>query len=85
MYNLFSPNLFLKISKFLIPLSGSLFLILTPVGLYFALYNSPADYQQGEMVRIMYIHVPSAWMSLGIYSFIAICSFSCLVWKTRMS
>lgn len=85
MYKLFSPNLFLKISKFLTPVSGCLFLILTPIGLYFSLYNSPEDYQQGEMVRIMYIHVPSAWMSLGIYSFMAICSFSCLVWKTRMS
>jgi heme exporter protein C len=74
MYKLFSPNLFLKISKFLIPFSG-----------YFSLYNSPEDYQQGSMVRIMYVHVPSAWMSLGIYSFMAICSFSCLVWKTKMS
>ena len=85
MYKLFSPNLFLKISKFLIPFSGILFLILTPIGLYFSLYNSPEDYQQGSMVRIMYVHVPSAWMSLGIYSFMAICSFSCLVWKTKMS
>jgi len=37
------------------------------------------------MVRVMYVHVPAAWMSLGIYSFMAICSFSALVWKTRMS
>ena len=33
----------------------------------------------------MYVHVPAAWMSLGIYTFIAICSFSCLVWRTRIS
>ena len=85
MYKLFSPNLFLKISRILLPLSGILFLILTPVGLYYSLYASPLDYQQGEMVRIMYIHVPSAWMSLGIYSFIALCSFSSLVWRTKMS
>jgi heme exporter protein C len=85
MHKLFSPNLFLKISKFLIPFSGILFLILTPIGLYFSLYNSPEDYQQGSMVRIMYVHVPSAWMSLGIYSFMTVCSFSCLVWKTKMS
>lgn len=85
MYQLFSPNLFLKISKYLIPISGCLFLTSIPVGLYFSLYASPEDYQQKEMVRIMYVHVPAAWMSLGIYTFIAICSFSCLVWRTRIS
>jgi len=85
MYRLFSPTLFLKISKYLIPLSGYLFLFLLPVGLYFSLYASPEDYQQKEMVRIMYVHVPAAWMSLGIYTFIAICSLSCLVWRTRIS
>lgn len=85
MYRLFSPTLFLKISKYLIPLSGCLFLFLLPVGLYFSLYASPEDYQQKEMVRIMYVHVPAAWMSLGIYTFTAICSFSCLVWKVRIS
>jgi heme exporter protein C len=36
-------------------------------------------------VRVMYIHVPAAWMSLGIYSFMAVCSFSNLVWRTKMS
>ena len=85
MYQLFTPNLFLKISKHLIPVSGCLFLVAIPVGLYFSLYASPEDYQQKEMVRIMYVHVPAAWMSLGIYTFIAICSFSCLVWKARIS
>jgi heme exporter protein C len=54
-------------------------------GLYQSLIASPVDYQQGEMVRVMYVHVPAAWMSLGIYIFIAICSFCNLVWKTRMS
>jgi heme exporter protein C len=44
-------------------------------GLYQALYLSPADYQQGEYVRIMYIHVPSAWMALAIYSFMSLVSF----------
>ncbi len=85
MYKLFSPNVFFKISKILIPLSAIICLIILPIGLYFAIYASPPDYQQGEMVRIMYVHVPSAWMSLGVYSFMAICSFSCLVWKTRIS
>lgn len=47
----------------------------------FTIYNSPPDYQQGQFVKIMYLHVPSAWMALGIYSFIGIFSFSYLIWK----
>jgi heme exporter protein C len=44
-------------------------------------YYSPPDYQQGYFVKIMYVHVPSAWMSLGIYSLIGIFSFCFLIWK----
>ena len=54
------------------------------IGLAFALFMSPEDYQQGETVRIMYIHVPSAWMSMFIYSFIATFSFGYLVWKNPL-
>lgn len=50
-------------------------------GLYFALLFSPDDYKQGEIVRIMYIHVPTAWMSLAIYMLIALLSFVFLVWN----
>ncbi len=50
-------------------------------GLYFALIASPADYQQGETVRIMYVHVPSAWMALFVYSSMAIASAVGLIWK----
>jgi len=50
-------------------------------GLYFALFGSPADYQQGETVRIMYIHVPAAWMALFVYSSMAIASAVGLIWK----
>ena len=55
------------------------FLIL--IGLYFGLLNSPPDYQQGNTVRIMYVHVPSAWMALFIYTFMAISSAVGLIWK----
>ena len=47
------------------------------VGLYFALINSPPDYIQGDSMRIMYVHVPSAWLSLFSYTILAI---SCIVW-----
>jgi len=82
---LFSPNFFHKFSKIAIPILLFAFPVTLLVGLYYALIVSPPDYQQGEMVRVMYVHVPSAWMSLGIYSFMAACSLSCLVWKTRLS
>jgi len=85
MLKLLSPNFFIKAEKILLPM----LLISMPttlgIGLYYALFASPPDYQQGEMVRVMYVHVPAAWMSLAVYSFMAACSFSALVWRTRMS
>jgi heme exporter protein C len=54
------------------------------IGIYYGLIASPEDYQQKEMVRVMYIHVPSAWMALGIYIFIGISSLISIVWKTPM-
>lgn len=85
MLKFLTPQFFAKIERALFPILAISFPSILCIGLYFALFSSPADYQQGEMVRIMYVHVPSAWMSLGIYSFMAICSFSSLVWKTRIS
>jgi heme exporter protein C len=50
-------------------------------GLYFALFASPVDYQQGHTVRIMYIHVPAAWMALFCYTAMAVASAVSLIWK----
>lgn len=47
----------------------------------FLIFNSPPDYQQQHFVKIMYIHVPSAWMALGIYSLIGVFSFCYLIWQ----
>ena len=85
MMNYFTPRFLFKIDSVLQPLALFLLAAILPLALYFALINSPVDYQQGEMVRIMYVHVPSAWMSLGIYTFIAFCSISSLVWRNRLS
>lgn len=57
---------------------------LTVAGLYQGLYVSPPDYQQGETVRIMYIHVPSAWMSLMIYTIMAFAGAFYLIWRNPM-
>lgn len=84
MLKLLTPNFFTKTEKILLPILIVSLPITMGIGLYYAIYSSPPDYQQGEMVRVMYVHVPAAWMSLGIYSFMAVCSFSALVWKTRL-
>ena len=71
-----NPGRFRRVSQKIYPWSlGSTVLFLL-LGLWFALFNSPPDYQQGETVRIMYIHVPAAWMSLFIYSTMVLLSLS---------
>ena len=60
-----------------------LFIIVLTVGLIEALILSPADYKQSDSVRIMYVHVPAAWTSVGIFSFIAILSLGNIVFKNK--
>lgn len=55
--------------------------LLFTVGLYFSLFASPEDYQQGQTVRIMYVHVPAAWLSMQTYLFMAIAGLGTLVWR----
>ena len=56
-------------------------LALLVIGLYGALVSSPPDYQQGETVRIMYVHVPAAWMALFVYSVMALASAVALIFR----
>jgi heme exporter protein C len=79
-----TPNFFNKYGDIFRIISGVIALVLMIMGLYIGLVISPADYQQGEMVRVMYVHVPSAWMALGIYSFMAFCSFIYIVWRNQI-
>lgn len=51
------------------------------VGLFFAFFNSPADYQMGDTVRLMYVHVPNAWLSQMVYGIMAVAAFGTLVWR----
>ncbi len=81
MHRYANPTRFLRIVTAVMPWSAGAAAVLLPLGLYFALFNSPPDYQQGETVRIMYVHVPSAWMALMIYSVMAGASFVALVWR----
>ena len=60
-----------------------LFIIVLTIGLVEALVLSPSDYKQSDSVRIMYVHVPSAWTSVGIFSFIGILSLGNLIFKNK--
>ena len=61
-----------------------LFLIVLMLGLFEALILSPEDYLQGDSVRIMYVHVPSAWISLGIFSLMATLSIMVILFKNKV-
>jgi heme exporter protein C len=74
-----NPARFMRVSGVVLPWLGGLTAAALAVGLFWALLLAPPDYQQGESVRIMFIHVPSAWMALSVYLFIAIASGVALV------
>jgi heme exporter protein C len=74
-----NPARFMRLSRAMLPWLAGLTAALLAIGLGWALLLAPPDYQQGESVRIMFIHVPSAWMALSIYLFIAIASGVALV------
>jgi heme exporter protein C len=76
-----NPARFMRWSATVLPWCGWLTLAALALGLYLALVAAPPDYQQGESVRIMYVHVPAAWMALSVYLFIAVASAVALVWR----
>ncbi|MDC0511278.1 heme ABC transporter permease CcmC [Pelagibacteraceae bacterium] len=83
MFSLLSPsNIYHWIEK-LISFINSIFFVLLLVALSFALIFSPPDYLQGDSVRIMYVHVPSAWIGLASFTCIALLSFANFIFKTK--
>jgi heme exporter protein C len=76
-----NPARFARLSRAVLPWTSLATVALFAAGIYYALFASPADYQMGDSVRIMYVHVPAAWMALGVYVFIAIASAVALVWR----
>jgi len=83
MFNFFKPSeIFVTTSK-LTKYVLFVFIIVLSIGLIEALFLSPEDYVQSHSVRIMYVHVPSAWVSLGIFSFIAIISAISFIYKNK--
>ncbi|WP_319412358.1 heme ABC transporter permease [uncultured Cohaesibacter sp.] len=79
--DLANPTRFLALlDKIMLPLA-ILTIIILGIGLYMALVVSPDDYQQGATVKIMYIHVPAAWLAMFAYTMMTIAAFGTLVWK----
>jgi heme exporter protein C len=81
MIGLANPTRFLSLVDRVVPWLSALTLILLGTGLYLALFVAPPDYQQGETVRIMFIHVPSAWLAMFGYTVIAIAALGTLIWR----
>jgi heme exporter protein C len=83
MYNLINPTRIFHWIEKLINFINSIFFILLIVALTFALVLSPPDYLQGDSVRIMYVHVPAAWIGLSSYTFIALLSVLNFTFKIK--
>jgi len=80
-----SPPRFYRLARTLTPWLATLSLVAIAVGAYLGLVVAPADYQQGESYRIMFVHVPSAWMSLFVYMVMAGAGLVALVWRMKLA
>ena len=83
MFNLMNPSRIFSWIEKLINFINSIFFILLIIALTFALVLSPPDYLQGDSVRIMYVHVPSAWIGLASFTSIALLSILNFIFKIK--
>lgn len=82
---LLSPKVFYQTSSWLLPLISIAFVLCFSYGLIAGLFFAPADYQQGDGFRIIYVHVPSAFAAMAIYSVMASCALITLVWRVKIA
>jgi len=80
-----SPPFIYRVAGFLGPWFGAVSLVCLAVGLYLGLWVAPPDYEQGDSYRIIYIHVPSAWMSMFVYVVMATSSAVFLIWRLKIA
>ncbi|EIM02628.1 heme ABC transporter permease [Rhodanobacter sp. 115] len=85
LHKLSSPPTFYAFAGKVRPWAIALALILGVIALYGGLVLAPPDYQQGNDYRIIFIHVPSAWMSLFIYAVMGVSAFIALVWRIKLA
>lgn len=76
-----NPSRFVALTRAVLPFCALAAVLAIGAGLYGGLVMAPADYLQGDAARIMYVHVPAAWMALFGYSWLALCSACYLIWK----
>ena len=81
MHRFANPARFMRLSERLLPWCAGAAVALLVAGFYLALFVAPPDYQQGEAVRIMFVHVPAAWMASFVYLFLAVASAIALIWR----
>src|SRR2546423_9320510 len=84
-YKFAAPANFYPLAGKMIPWFTGITIVLFAVGLYFSFFVAPTDYQQGEAYRIIFIHVPAAWMSMFIYVVMAFWAGVGLAFNTRLS
>lgn len=80
-----APQLFYPLAGALAPWFAAMAALLTIAGLWLGFFVAPTDAQQGEVYRVIFIHVPAAWMSMFVYLIMAFWSFVGLVMNTRLS
>jgi heme exporter protein C len=85
LHRLASPPTFYRFAERAGPIFGWIALLFGTVGLYGGLVLAPPDYQQGEAFRIIYVHVPSAWLSLLTYSLMAVAGAIALIWRIKLA
>ncbi len=84
-HRLASPREFFGIAGRWIPWLGAAAVVLMAAGLYLGLFVAPPDYQQGESYRIIFIHVPAAWMSMFVYMVMAGAAAVGLIWRIKLA
>lgn len=80
-----NPQRFDGLARRVIPVLGVVTLVLLAIGIWLAFFGSPPDYQQGETIRIMYVHVPAAYMAMALYLALAVASFVYFVWRHSLA
>src|SRR4029453_4625848 len=80
MWNLANPTRFMALSAHLMPWCAGAAALLLATGLYMGWFLAPADYQQGETVRIMFLHVPAAWLGVFFYGLMGASPLRTLAW-----
>lgn len=85
LYQLASPKRFYELTRHFIPwlLLGTLVVLV--VGVFWGLFVAPADYQQGDAFRIIYVHVPCAFLSMGLYAYMGFLAILLLIWRIKLA